>query len=352
MGNNKYNSQTATFMGMDVYNLPLPVLPPADLSIVSGAFGQRYLADRESLVNGPVFGFDRTDNPYLRSLGIYSNLADGLVDGFSQHNDTNGGFTLQFYLDRFGPRLTGTISNTAGSATVTGAGTFFTRELAPGMTIVWRDEGNVMRVGIIDAIASDISLTLTAITASTGMFANSTTANVCIPLVKPDTSTFSLQVPTLNQLFSRSLQVSDVSKIRDVRGTLVFAGATPAAGATTMAVTAIDGKFTQDVTVGQYIRYGTGAAQRALIVGTVTSDTAMLLTVPPLANLPVAFTYPAATQAVGWLDQDFGIRAQVINTWLFYTIAIDPAFGNGTRRLAFHVVAEIEHNKVVLGGFA
>lgn len=352
MDTNKYNSKTATFMGMDIYNLPLPVLPPADLSIAASAFASRYLADRESSANGPVFGFNRVDNPYLRSLGLFSNLADGLVDGFTQHNAINGGFEIQFFLDRLGPRLTGLISNTAGSATVTGAGTLFTRELAPGMTIVWRDGGNVMRIGIIDAIASDTSLTLSSGTASTGMFTNGTAGKVCLPMVLPDPTTFVLQVPTLNYLYTRSLQISDVSKIRPIMGTLTFPAATPAVGATTMTVTGKDGsKFTRDCSVGQYVRYNTGANQRTLRIASITSDTAMVLTVSPSGKLPGAFTYPAFIGAVGWLDNDFGIRVVPITTFSLYTVSIDPQYGDGTRRLSFHVVAEIEHTEVLLGVF-
>lgn len=337
-------------MGMDVYNLPMPALPPADLPIPQTDFVARYFADRESATLGPVVGFDRTDNPYLRSLGLFSNLADGLVDGFSQHTaDNDTGFELLFFLDRFGPSLSGVISNTAGTAAVTGAGTFFTRELVPGIRIVWRDDGQVTRIGTIATIISDTSLTLTAVTASMGMSTNNTALNPCRPVVLPDSSTFVLQVPTLNQLYTRSLQISDVSKIRPIVGTLTFAGATPVFGATTMAVTGVGSKFTRDVTVGQYIRYGTGATQRTLLVQSITSDTALVLTVPAVASLPGAFTYPAATQTVGWVDADFGIRVIPISDFSLYTIAIDPAFGNGTRRLSFHVVAEIEHSLAVLG---
>jgi hypothetical protein len=181
------------------------------------------------------------------------------------------------------------------------------------------------------------------------MFTNNTAGRLAKPVVLPDLTTFVLQVPTLNQLYTRSLQISDVSKIRPIVGTLTFAGATPAAGATTMAVTGKDSKFTRDVTAGQYIRYGTGASQRTLLVQSITSDNALLLTVPALASLPGAFTYPAATQLVGWMDADFGIRVTPISTFTLYTIPIDPAFGNGTRRLSFHVVAEIEHSLSLLG---
>jgi hypothetical protein len=116
-----------------------------------------------------------------------------------------------------------------------------------------------------------------------------------------------------------------------------------------MAITGKDSKFTRDVSVGQYIRYGTGANQRTLLVQSVTSDTAMVLTVPAAASLPGAFTYPAATQLVGWMDADFGIRVTPISDFTLYTIAIDPAFGAAGRRLSFHVVAEIEHSLAVLG---
>jgi hypothetical protein len=359
MNGNLYDSLVGTFYGMDVYNLPLPVLPPADLSIAAASFAQRYLADRESQANNTsVFGFDRTDNPYLRSIGLFSNLADGLVDGFTRHGGTGGGFSIVFGLDRLGPTLTGTISNAAGSATVSGVGTLFTRELFPagvvfpqGITIAWLDDNKVMRVGIVVAIASDTSLTLTAGTASTGMFTGATTAVKAIPMVMPDSSTFVLQVPTLNKLFARGLQISDVTKIRDIRGTLTFPVATPLVGTSTMAVTGIGSKFTEDVTVGQYVRYNTGVDQRTLQVSVVASDTAMSLRVPRSGDLPVAFSYPPFSGLAGWMDSTLGVRAQIPNAMSLYTIPVDPAFGDTIRRLSFHVITEIEHSKTVLGGF-
>jgi hypothetical protein len=37
------------------------------------------------------------------------------------------------------------------------------------------------------------------------------------------------------------------------------------------------------------------------------------------------------------------------NAFFAYTITIDPAFGNGTRRLSLAVTAEIEHTHAMIG---
>lgn len=346
---NQYDSKLATFLGMDSYNLVMPAVPPADLSIPATDFVMRYLADRESgSFTGGVFGFDRRDNPFIRKLGFFSNLADGLVDIAQFHTSIVGGFEIQFALDRFFARLTGTIANTAGSAAVTGGGTLFTRELVPGQILVWNDDNYVTRRGTILSITDDTNLTLTAVTASTGMFAGNSTASRARPCVLFDSSTFILQVPTLNQLFTRAEQISDVSMIRPITGLSTFAGATPAVGATTMAVTGVGTRYLRDVTVGQAVRYGTGADQRTLIVAAVASDVAMTLTVPASGDLPVAFTYPAlASTTLSWMDDSLGVRVLPRAPLSLSTIAMDSGFG--VKRLSFHIVAEIEHSFTVLG---
>jgi hypothetical protein len=49
------------------------------------------------------------------------------------------------------------------------------------------------------------------------------------------------------------------------------------------------------------------------------------------------------------LNDFVGIKAEMGNDFNAYTIAIDPAFGNGTRRLSVSLFAEIEHTFALTG---
>jgi hypothetical protein len=350
VADNQYDSISAAFDGMDMYNLPMPVVPPLDLNLAKAAFCQRYVADRQSPSAGAVVGFNRLDKPFIRSMGFFSNLADGLVDAESQHVDGNGGFTFRISLDRFFVSR-GVISNTAGSDIVTGNATAdFLNTIAVGQFIVWNDDAFVTRFGQVASIQSDTALTLTAITESTGMFANNTDSNSFRTIVLLDPTTFDLQVPTMNTLFDRQTQISDMSKIRPITGLSSFPGATPIGGGSTAIMTGVGTKYTRDVVAGQCIRFGSGANERTLLVISVDSDTQLTLEIADVALYPAAFTFPALLPTeIGWMDADFGVRVGLENALELYTISLDPNFGLLNRRLSFHAILTIEHSFTVLG---
>ncbi len=60
------------------------------------------------------------------------------------------------------PRV-GTISTVAASATLTGVGTKFLTDYAADSVIGWTDDAGVRRTGCVSAVATDVSLTLTAV---------------------------------------------------------------------------------------------------------------------------------------------------------------------------------------------
>jgi hypothetical protein len=59
-----------------------------------------------------------------------------------------------------GPQITGTISTTAGDATVTGTGTTFTTAAPKGTHISWLDDAGNIRHGVVDSVTSNTSLEL------------------------------------------------------------------------------------------------------------------------------------------------------------------------------------------------
>ncbi len=112
---NKYGSKVDSFAAYDMYNLPMPALPPADLTIAAGGIAGTYMSFRNSS-QSRVVDFLPTDNPYIRSLGLTSNLADGLVDGASSHKGGATAWQVTLSARRVGAALTGSITNVAGSA--------------------------------------------------------------------------------------------------------------------------------------------------------------------------------------------------------------------------------------------
>lgn len=69
-------------------------------------------------------------------------------------------FKYSAYRPGFGEQLTGTITATAGSATITGVLTLFTTELSVGQTIIWIADDFSTRYGVIKRIDSALSLEL------------------------------------------------------------------------------------------------------------------------------------------------------------------------------------------------
>lgn len=329
---NAYGSKLDTFTGYDLYNLALPVIPPAPFT--PAGLTPRYLANRQGAA-GAVYGLNVSDHPYLRGLGLFCNLADGLVDINASHSSTVG-ISLLMRLNRFGRRLTGTIANTAGNPVLTGTGTLFTTELCVGMTITWADANGNVREGEVDIITSPTSITLTGSTSNTGMFSGAnTTAGYVYPIIA-SASSLTLSLPTLNQVYPFDYFIGDVSKVRPLRGTFIFTS-----GSTT--VTGRGTRFLSDVTAGQYIRYlDTAGTLRTVVVTSVTDD--FTLTLPTGAPASGTFTgglitNPASIPSL--LDSHLGINVSQAGTMTWGTISLDPAYSN--ERVMFHVVADIEH---------
>lgn len=340
---NNYGSLVDTFSAMDIYNLPLPVTPPANLTLARTAFTRRYFAGREGAA-APVTRFNVADKPFLKSIGIFSNLADGLVDAASSHRGQLNGLTVTLSLDRFFPALTGTITNDPGGMDpqgVVGTGTLFTREVCPGMRLVWRDDNDNIQTVEVGTVPDDVSLGISS-PRSQGMYSGVAATNRPLwGLVQPQAgNSLTVSVPTLNQLYPYSFFLGDVSKVRPITGKLTFR-----AGSAT--VTGKNTRFTREIAAGQCIRYGTGAAMRTLLVASVESDVSLTVNVPGtgVAGVPTN----AVDQEIGLLDNFLGLRGELSSGLEAYTITIDPAFGASSRRLAIHLVGEIEHSLAVDG---
>lgn len=328
---NKYGSLLNTLYGMDMYNLVMPVLPPADIAISGSLMAPAYLSYRNGSA-GRAIDFDLNDNPYFRAFGITSNMADGLVDAASGHSGAGNGWEITITPHRVGASQTGTIANTAGSATVTGTGTFFTRGLAPGATITWYDSNKVLRFGVIASIASDTSLTLTAVTASTGMFTgNSSGASfnlltgVAGYLGDPRT----MPVFMLNALHPCAFFAAEAYLLDNTISGLI----TVQSGATT--VNGSGTAFESDLEVGQVFGWtdNTGI-DRTGVVQSITSDTALELTSAAYAT--------ASNKSASNLDSTIRVLTQFTSDGFnAYTIAIDPTFS--TKRLSISTYAEMEH---------
>jgi hypothetical protein len=159
----------------DLYNLTMPVTPPADLPLANTDFALSPFMSRNGGATD-VVGFDPRSAPYLRGLGFFANVADGLVSineflGANAAGDAEG-VVLQLVSYSFSTKF-GVINNTAGSANITGSG-FST--LSPGSIIWWRDDNNVVRKDAIATVTNDTTATLANATATTGMYTANTTA--------------------------------------------------------------------------------------------------------------------------------------------------------------------------------
>ncbi len=351
---NKYNSKVDSFTAFDMYNLPMPVLPPADLSINAGVASglvPTFMSFRNSS-GSRVVDFLPTDNPYIRGLGLTSNLADGLVDKAASHQGGSTSWRVIIRPLRISADLSGLILNTAGSATITGSGTKFTQELAPGMTISWVDNNIVQRFGTISAIASDTSLTLIAVTESTGMYAGNTGNFPITPGSKYNAlvgqagyagNSISMAFLQMNTLYPFAFFVANASFIYTPRGHI-----TTVAGSAT--VTGIGTKFLTDMVQngnnGQnYVIGWTDdlGVRRTGNVSSITSETSLTLQDVVIAN-GGGTNVPMLN-----LDGSLRIRAEMPATFEAYTVTIDPAFGDGTRRLSIAIQAEIEHTHPMIG---
>lgn len=335
----KYDSFLNSFAAYDMYNLPMPALPPADLSIAAGVIISTYVSYRTGIAQR-VVDFSPRDNPYLRAIGLTSNLADGLVDASSAHNGSANAWHVVTRPIRFGADLTGTIANTAGSAAIVGTGTLFTRETAPGMLIAWIDANAVQRQAVILAVTDDTNIVLTAVTSSTGMRTANTVAAKANPLTGQSGyagSSLTMTMLQMNVMYPMSFFLADARLIFSPRGKI-----TTVAGSA--AVTGVGTKFLTDMVQngGNGAGYVIGwtddlGVRRTGVVASIASETALTLTAVVVAtgggtNVPMLD-----------LDNSLRILMEMPSAFAAYTIAIDPAFGNGTRRLSLSVLAEIEH---------
>jgi hypothetical protein len=349
MQGNAYNSLVNTYYGPDLYNLPLGTggagnTPPADLSLAASVFAPSYFYYRfgtSTVTTGfQANGARKTDNPFLRSLGIFCNMGECLVDISPSHGSAKGlGIRLQ--LERFAPSLTGVIANTAGSAAVTGTGTLFLSELAVGMTIMWVDGNFVARSGVILSITDDLNLTLTAVSKSTGMFTGNSAATPAYPLVALAGTSVDIPIPTLNALYPFGIFVGDVSKAVTPSGlvTMVTGSA---------AVVGKDTKFTSQLIVGQPIQWlDDSGTRRTSRISTITDDTHLSM----IANAPSNVTRLTLLDYQNWNagsasnPASMMLKATVANDLKYSTILLDPAFGGASsKNINFNAVAEIESN--------
>jgi len=333
--NNKYGAKRDFFVATDMYNLPLPVLPPADLSIVSTACAPSFLFYRTGAVT-KVAGFDVRDNPYIRGLGLQSNLADGLVAAASAQNATSG---WQVILSSFVYDTASLlVSNTAGSDQITGGSGNFEKTLAPGAGVMWLDDNKTVRLGtVLSVAAGGNSLTLTSATGSGAgtMFAGNTTNKILYVQTKQCGGTIDFPFLTLNTVNPYSFFAWNAPTVYAKSGTVSIAVGTAA-------LVGIGTSFEDDYTSGDLIGYldNTGV-RRSGVVSTVTDDTHITLTSNALATVTNAAQID--------VNEFVGIKAVMGNDFTAYTIAIDPAFGNGTRRLSLSLMAEIEYTHPLVG---
>lgn len=333
--NNRYNSQLDFFMATDMYNLPLPVLPPADLSILSTAFAPSFLFYRTGS-STKVVGFNPLDNAYIRGLGLQSNLADGLVASASGQNSSTG---WQVILSSFVyDTVSLAISNTAGSDQITGAAGDFEKYLNVGANVMWLDDNKVVRTGVVASVAAGgASLTLSSVSKSGAatMFSGNTTNKKIFVQTKQCGGTIDFPFLTMNTLNPYSFFAWQASKVYAKSGTVsVTSGSDALVGVGT--------SFTDDYEAGDVIGYlDVSGIRRTGIVSTVTDDTNLTLTANALSTVSNAAQID--------VNEFVGIKAEMGNDFTAYTITIDPAFGNGTRRLSISLFAEIEHTLALVG---
>lgn len=323
---NKYGSRKETFIGMDLHDGALAVVPPATFSLSPAAneLVPVYLSvqmDGSSLYSG----FSPGGHVYIRGLGIFSNLSCGLTDGSAAHGLTDG-WNLLLALHRFGVKLTGGVSNTAGTDQITGAGTLFTQQLAVGQTLVWYDDNARMRSEVIVAIADDTNLTLSNVTQSTGMLGGNTTLRSAYPLISIIGGGFYRLFLTLNQLYDFSFNLGDISRIHRPQGRMSVA----AAGT---AVTGIGTAFLTDFEVGDAFAYtDDSAARRTGHIAAIASDVAMTL----------SGAAPSSATGVPFIDYDhhLRIRAAANNAFAFNTASMDTDFSGDNFHLDVMGVVE------------
>ncbi len=213
------NATIDTFIAPDLYNLTLPVTPPADLTLAASAFAPSFFFNRTG--SGNIVGFDPRSSPYLRSLGLFCNMGDGLVNiaAFNGQNQS----ALKGIILRIQPFLLTNnihgIGNVAGSDafTVTGPSSLNATDW-----IIWRDDAGVYRRAQILTINHSTGAgTFTAVTGSGvgTMYAANTTLNTAYKMYS-GASTNSIDIPIvqLNNLYTFAFSLVDMTQVGDAAG--------------------------------------------------------------------------------------------------------------------------------------
>jgi len=103
MSANKYNSLRETFTSDPILNILLSskATPPADLNLGLGEFTQQYLYSMGQITSAAALGpvkFDIDDKPRIVGVGLFANIADGLVYIDNPDSPSDGpSFTLSLW---------------------------------------------------------------------------------------------------------------------------------------------------------------------------------------------------------------------------------------------------------------
>lgn len=338
----QYGSRLDTFLAPDIFSalLSSKATPPADLSIAVSDCRESFFFNRMGTFK--LYGFSLRERLILRRVGLFSNLADGLV--LNNANFEGAGPSLELNLTAWGAR--NHLLAVTGTAVV-GTGTQFTRDFAPGMRIAYRATTGLLAIGTIATITDDTHATLSV---ATGNTTGSVAAypeiipNTAIPL-NPDGTTITppsgagytmgIAIPliTLNNLFSQEFQIGSAQlNVMSYSGTISVAN-----GGT--AVTGIGTKFLSELAANMFIRWtDDSGVQVTRKVLSVTGDTSLVLaTAAPSA---------ATNQSLLVAATHLRLTGKLVNPLAFSTITIDPSFASRVLNLGF--VAEIEHTNDTL----
>jgi len=336
---NNYGALIDNFIAPDLFNAVMPSVPPADLSIPgSPNMASSFLSYRVSAASR-VVGFNSNDVPYFLSLGMGSNIADGLVDSNSIHEGVSaGGWKLQFQPKRLAPTLTGTFTSVNyATGAVVGNATKFLSECFEGLTLNWIDGNGVAREGIVQTITDDLNLTLISPLLSTNMYAAATPGGT---LVTPYSGnggdcggSITLDFLRLNEQFAFNNFIFNTDLLKVPLGTI-----TMVTGSAT--VNGVGTRFLSDFSSGSMFQaFDDAGVKRTYVISAIASDIQMTLTHVARSNVT----------AKPFLDADDTLRVKVIPIIGFqaYTVSVDPAYG--IRRMSIWAEATVAHTYALIG---
>lgn len=324
---NKYGSKMESFVAADLYNLPMPVLPPADLTILTSAFVPSFLFFK-TRTGLKVSGFSPTDNAYVRGIALTANLADGLVP-FAVATDATTGWNILLSPQLFAAPISN-VTNAAGTPTMTTGGGQFETYLSAGARIMWLDDNQRVRTALVSSVAAGgNTLTLSGNTVNAGMLTGSTNGKAIYVLIKAAGSTTNIPFLQMNVMNQYSFFAWQAATVYASRGKItVTTGSTALAG--------IGTSFTTDYVQSQPIAWtDDSGARRTGIVNTINSDTSITLMAAALSA--------ATNAAILDINSFVALKTEMAHDFGAYTITIDPLFGNGTRRLMIGLLADVEH---------